>query len=52
MNASGLLELANLAMVPVVGLLWRISTQLATLTATMEAHGDRLERLERAENKA
>jgi hypothetical protein len=51
-TASSLLEFAQLAMVPVVGLLWRISTQLATLTAQMQAHGARLELLERAEHHA
>lgn len=52
MSMDTLLELSRLAMLPMVGLLWRISTQLATLTATLEAHKGRLDRLERAEGKA
>ncbi len=37
----------NLLLVPIAGLLWRISGQLAHLDAKTEAHGDRLSMLER-----
>lgn len=37
----------QLLLIPVVGLLWRISGQLAHLTATTDAHAGRLEMLER-----
>lgn len=50
MNPSFSLDLMavlNLLLVPMVGLLWRISTQLATVSAKLEAHDGRLELLER-----
>ena len=37
----------QLLLIPVVGLLWRISGQLAHLAATSEAHAGRLQTLER-----
>jgi hypothetical protein len=43
-----LVALLNLLLVPAVGLLWRISTQLATVTAQINAHDKRIEALERA----
>jgi hypothetical protein len=45
-----LLQLVNLLLVPVVGLLWRISTQLATVLAVQEAHDARLKILERLDH--
>ncbi|MDN3921500.1 hypothetical protein [Roseateles violae] len=37
----------NLLLVPSVALLWRISGQLATLTAVQAQHGERITTLER-----
>lgn len=45
---EALVPVLQLLLVPVVGLLWRISHQLATLAATTAAHDQRLDRLERA----
>lgn len=42
-----LATLAQLLLIPAVGLLWRISGQLAMLTATTKGHADRLATLER-----
>jgi len=51
MSALDLLPWANLLLVPAVAMLFRISTQLAALTAnhtaTKEAHEHRLQALER-----
>ena len=41
------LQLVNLLLVPMVGLLWRISNQLASMNATQAAHHDRISNLER-----
>ena len=46
--AADALQWANMLLVPVVGLLFKISTQLAALQATQAAHADRLGQLERA----
>ena len=45
--SQDVLQLVNLLLVPVVGLLWRISTQLASVTATQDSHSRRLDHLER-----
>ncbi len=37
----------NLLLVPTVGLLWKVSGQLATLTAVQEQHERRISTLER-----
>ncbi|MFN3812165.1 MAG: hypothetical protein ACK4S6_16290 [Roseateles asaccharophilus] len=37
----------NLLLVPTVGLLWKVSAQLATLTAVQEQHERRITNLER-----
>jgi hypothetical protein len=42
-----MLQAADLLLIPTLGLLWRISTQLATLTAVQREHERRLETLER-----
>jgi hypothetical protein len=42
------LQLLNLLLLPIAGLLWKISTQLAAVVATQAAHHGRLESLERA----
>ena len=40
-------QYANLLLVPIVGLLWRISNQMAEMAATQRAHHDRITNLER-----
>jgi hypothetical protein len=45
---ENLASLAQLLLIPAVGLLWRISGQLAELSATVKAHDHRLTMLERA----
>lgn len=47
MNLHDVLQLADLLLLPTLGMLWRISTQLATLTAVQREHERRLETLER-----
>lgn len=39
----GLLPLLNLLLLPALGALWKLSTQLATLTAVQAEHGRRLD---------
>lgn len=46
------LQLINLLLVPVVGLLWKISTQLAAMESTMLAHDARLSNLENKANRS
>lgn len=41
------LQWLQLLLIPTVGLLWRLSTQLATVVAVQGEHGRRLEILER-----
>lgn len=47
--SAELLQLVNLLLVPMVGLLWRISNQLAAMEATQTAHAQRITNLERQE---
>ena len=42
-----LLQMLNLLLVPTVGLLWRVSGQLATVAAIQTQHETRLQNLER-----
>lgn len=46
---SELLPWLNLLLMPALGMLWRISTQLATLQAVQGEHSRRLDRLEAAQ---
>lgn len=52
MSAAELLPWANLLLVPVLRLLWRIDTQLAAVTATQKAHAQRLAALEGRQHAA
>ena len=47
-EAAPLLELLNILILPAMHMLIKISTQLATITATQVAHDLRLQLLERA----
>ena len=46
MSPDTIAQIANVALLPIAGLLWRISTQLAAMNATMAAQDERIERLE------